>query len=145
MPEIETVIEIDAPPDVIFNVLNDFNRAQIWNIVITDSKEIEPGKKYFFNTNVGEMTTTRTETIENKKIAMLQDGSPIQEMAYILEPKGDKTEAKLWGVFELEEQRSIMNMAGELLLKSLKVYVNYLMAGGKPEEYKKSFNKIKKA
>ena len=25
---------------------------------------------------------------------MLQVGSPIQEMAYILEPKGDKTEAK---------------------------------------------------
>ena len=145
MPEIETVIEIEAPPDIRFNVLNDFNRAHIWNIVITESKEIEPGKKYFFNTNVGEMTTTRTETIKNKKIAMLQEGSPIQEMAYILEPKGDKTEAKLWGVFELEEQRSIMQMAGELLLKSLKVYVNYLVAGGKPEEYKKSFGKIKKA
>jgi hypothetical protein len=145
MPEIETKIEINAPPDVIFKILDDFKNAQVWNIVISHTEEIEPNKKYFFKTNVGDMTTTRTETIENKKVAMLQEGSPLQEMAYLIEPKGDVTEVAIWGVFELEEQRSIMKMAGELLLKSLKVYVNYIVAGGKPEEYTKSFDKIKNA
>jgi hypothetical protein len=145
MPEIESKMEINASPEAIFKILDDFNSAKIWNIVITDSKELEPHKKYFYNTNVGDMTTTRTETIKNKKIAMLQEGSPIQEMAYILKPKGRGTEMTLWGIFELEEQRSIMVMAAELLLKSLKVYVTYLESGGKPEDYKKSFNKIKKA
>ena len=53
MPEIETKIEINAPPDVIFKILDDFNNAQIWNIVITHTEELEPNKKYFFKTNVG--------------------------------------------------------------------------------------------
>ena len=144
MPEIETKIEINAPPDVIFKVLNDFMGTEIWNIVVTESEELEPNKKYFFKTNVGDMTTTRTETVENRKIAMLQEGSPITEMAYILEPKGDITEVAIWGIFELEEQRSIMKMAGEMLLKSLKVFVNFLVAGGKPGEFTKSFAAIKK-
>ncbi|MFX1339768.1 MAG: SRPBCC family protein [Promethearchaeota archaeon] len=144
MPEIETKIEIKAPPNVIFKILDDFKNAQVWNIVITHTEELEPNKKYFFKTNVGDMTTTRTETIENRKVAMLQEGSPIQEMAYLIEPKGEMTEVTIWGIFELEEQRSIMKMAGELLLKSLKVYVNYIVAGGKPEEYTKSFDEIKK-
>jgi hypothetical protein len=145
MPELESKIEINASPEVIFKVLDDFNSAKIWNIVITESEELEPNKKYFYKTNVGDMTTTRTETIENEKIVMLQDGSPIQQMAYIVKPKGAGTEVTLWGIFELEEQRSVMIMAGELLLKSLKTYMNYLMAGGNPKEYKKSFGKIKKA
>jgi len=38
-----------------------------------------------------------------------------------------------------------MEMAGDLFLKSLKVYADYLSSGGNPEEYKKSFSKIKKA
>ena len=145
MPEIETKIEINAPPDVIFKILDDFKTAQVWNIVISHTEELEPNKKYFFKTNVGDMTTTRTETVENKKVAMLQEGSPIQEMAYLIEPKGDVSEVAIWGVFELEDQRSIMKMAAELLLKSLKVYVNYIVAGGKPEEYTKSFDEIKDA
>jgi len=144
MPEIETKIDIDASPEMIFNVLDDFNKAQVWNIVITHTEELEPNKKYFFKTNVGDMTTTRTETIKNEKIAMLQEGNPITEMAYITKPKGDGTEVTLWGIFELEEQRPIMKMAGELLLKSLKAYINFLNSGGKPEDYTKNFEEIKK-
>lgn len=144
MPEIETFIEMDATPEIIFKVLDDFKRTHVWNIVVSESEELEPNHKYFFKTNVGDTTTTRTETIENKKIAMLQEGAPIQEMAYFLEQKGDKTEVKLWGIFDLEDQRSIMKMAADLLLKSLKVFINYLVAGGNPEEFKKSFEEIKK-
>jgi hypothetical protein len=144
MPEIETKIDIHASPEMIFDVLDDFNKAQLWNIVITHGEELEPGKKYFYKTNVGDMTTTRTETIKNKKIAMLHDGNPISEMAYITKPKGNGTEVTLWGIFELEEQRPIMKMAADLLLKSLKAYINFLTSGGKPEDYTKNFEEIKK-
>ena len=51
----------------------------------------------------------------------------------------------MWAEFELENQREVMEMAADLFLKSLKVYVDYLNAGGNPEEYKKSFSKIRKA
>ena len=36
-------------------------------------------------------------------------------------------------------------VSGDLFFKSLKVYSDYLNDGGNPEEYKKSFSKIKKA
>ncbi|MCK4383725.1 MAG: hypothetical protein KAW66_10555, partial [Candidatus Lokiarchaeota archaeon] len=64
---------------------------------------------------------------------------------YIFEPKGDTTVVTMWAEFELEDQREVMEMAADLFLKSLKVYIDYLNAGGNPEEYKKSFSKIRKA
>lgn len=75
----------------------------------------------------------------------IQEGSPMKKIGYIFEPKGNVTKVTLWTEFELEDQRMIMEMAGDLFLKSLKVYIDYLVAGGNPEEYKKSFSKIKKA
>jgi len=75
----------------------------------------------------------------------IQEGSPMQKIGYVFEPKGDTTAITLWAEFELEDQRGVMEMAGDLFLKSLKVYSDYLSAGGNPEEYKKSFGKIKKA
>ncbi|MBA7675458.1 hypothetical protein ES703_83693 [subsurface metagenome] len=64
-------------------------------------------------------------------------------MGYIFKPVDKDVEVTLWCEFELEDQRSVMEIAADLFLKSLKVYVDYIEAGGNPEEYKKSFSKIK--
>ncbi|MBY9020994.1 MAG: SRPBCC family protein [Candidatus Lokiarchaeota archaeon] len=144
MPLIELKIEINSSVEKIYEILNDYLALPIWNIVVTECAQLEP-KKYFLKTNVGDITNTEIENIPLEKMTSIQEGSPMQKMGYIFEAKGDSAIVTLWAEFELEDQRSIMEMAGDLFLKSLKVYVNYLKDGGNPEEYKKSFSKIKKA
>ncbi len=144
MPIIEKKIEIKASVEKVYDVLNDYMSLPKWNIVVTEIEQLE-SKKYFLKTNVGDVTNIEIENIPHEKMTSIQEGSPMKKIGYIFEPKGDATKVTLWAEFELEDQRMIMEMAGDLFLKSLKVYMDYLVAGGDPEEYKKSFSKIKKA
>ncbi len=144
MPTVEKKIEIKASVEKVYDVLNDYMILPKWNIVVTEIEQLE-SKKYFLKTNVGDVTNIEIENIPHEKMTSIQEGSPMKKIGYIFEPKGDATKVTLWTEFELEDQRMIMEMAGDLFLKSLKVYMDYLVAGGDPEEYKKSFSKIKKA
>jgi len=144
MPIAERKIEIVSPVEKVYEILNNYLDLPRWNIVVTECTQLE-SKKYFLKTNVGDITNTEIENIPFEKMTSIQEGSPMQKMGYVFEPKGDTTVVTIWAEFELEDQRDIMEMAADLFLKSLKVYVDYLNAGGNPEEYKKSFSKIKKA
>ena len=143
MPQIELKIEINSPVENIYEIVNDYLNLPRWNIVVTECAQLEP-KKYFLKTNVGDVTNTEIENIPREKMTSIQEGSPMQKMGYIFEDKGDSTIVSLWAEFEMEDQRSVMEMAGDLFLKSLKVYANYLKDGGDPLKFKKSFSKIKK-
>ena len=144
MPIVELKKEILSPVEKVYEILNDYLALPKWNIVVTECSQLEP-KKYFLKTNVGDITNIEVENVPNEKMTSIQEGSPMQKIGYIFEPKGNTTIVTLWAEFELEDQRNVMEMAGDLFLKSLKVYSDYLSAGGDPEEYKKSFGKIKKA
>jgi len=144
MPIIEIKKEILSPVETVYEILNDYLTLPRWNIIVTECTQLE-SKKYFLKTNVGDITNTEVENIPNEKMTSIQEGSPMQKIGYKFESKGDTTLVTLWSEFELDDQKEIMEMAGDLFLKSLKVYVDYLNAGGNPEEYKKSFSKIKKA
>lgn len=144
MPTTEKKIEIKASVEKVYEILNDYMGLPRWNIVVNEIKQLE-SKKYFLKTNVGDVTNIEIENIPREKMTSIQEGSPMKKIGYIFEPKGDVTIVTMWTEFELEDQRMIMEMAGDLFLKSLKVYIDYLGAGGNPEEYKKSFSKIKKA
>ncbi len=144
MPIAEKIIEIKASVEKVYEILNDYMGLPRWNIVVNEIKQLE-SKKYFLKTNVGDITNIEIENIPREKMTSIQEGSPMKKIGYIFEPKGDVTKVTLWTEFELEDQRMIMEMAADLFLKSLKVYIDYLVAGGNPEEYKKSFSKIKKA
>jgi len=144
MPIAERKIEIVSPVEKVYEILNNYLDLPRWNIVVTECTQLE-SKKYFLKTNVGDITNTEIENIPFEKMTSIQEGSPMQKMGYVFEPKGDTTVVTIWAEFELEDQRDIMEMAADLFLKSLKVYIDYLNAGGNPEEYKKSFSKIKKA
>jgi len=144
MPIIELKKDIPSPVETVYEILNDYLTLPRWNIIVNECTQLE-SKKYFLKTNVGDITNTEVENIPNEKMTSIQEGSPMQKIGYIFEPKGDTTLVTLWAEFELDDQKEIMEMAGDLFLKSLKVYVDYLSAGGNPEEYKKSFSKIKKA
>jgi len=144
LPKAEKKIEIKASVEKVYEILNDYMGLPRWNIVVNEIEQLE-SKKYFLKTNVGDVTNIEIENIPREKMTSIQEGSPMKKIGYIFEPKGDVTKVTLWTEFELEDQRMIMEMAADLFLKSLKVYIDYLVAGGNPEEYKKSFSKIKKA
>ena len=144
MPKLEIKIELNAPVEKVYEILNDYMGLPIWNIVVREVERLEP-KKYFIKSNVGDIMNIEIENIPNERMTSLQEGSPMEKIGYIFKPLDDKTEVTLWTEFELENQRSVLKIAGDLFLKSLKVYVDYIMAGGNPEEYKKSFEEIKNA
>ena len=140
----EMKIELDSPVKAIYEILKDHGTLAKWNIVVQESTLIEP-KKHFMKTNVGDITNIEIENVPCEKMTSVQEGSIIQKIGYIFEDKGESTIVTLWAEFELEDQRNVMEIAGDLFLKSLKVYANYLKDGGNSSNYKKSFSKIRKA
>jgi hypothetical protein len=144
MPRLEKKIILDAPIEKIYDILNDYMSLPVWNIVVNKIEQLGP-KKYFLNTNVGEVTNIEIENIPYERMTSKQEGSPMEKIGYIFSPKEKRSEVTIWTEFELEEQRDVLDMAADLFLKSLKVYINHLQSGGTPQNYKKSFSKIKKA
>ncbi len=144
MPKLERKIELKAPVETVYGILNNYMGLPIWNIVVKEIEQLEP-KKYFIKSNVGDIMNIEIENIPNERMTSIQEGSPMEKIGYIFKPIGDKTDVIIWTEFELENQRSVLEIATDLFLKSLKVYVDYIMAGGNPEEYKKSFEEIKNA
>ena len=145
MPSIELKIELDSPVEEIYEILKDYLTLPRWNIVVTECTELEP-KKHFMKTNVGDIINIEIENVPLEKMTSIQENSPMQKIGYIFDRiSSSSTNVTLWAEFELEDQRNVMEIAGDLFLKSLKVYVNYLKVGGDPLKYKKSFSKIRKA
>ncbi|MHA1359733.1 MAG: hypothetical protein ACTSRC_16590 [Candidatus Helarchaeota archaeon] len=98
MPRLERKLEIKAKAETIFKILDDTMNYPRWNIVINEMSEIAPGK-HFAKTNVGDVTSTRTETVVNKRISTSQEGSPMTAMGYILRPNGEVVEVTIWADF----------------------------------------------
>ncbi len=144
MPRLEKKIILDAPIEKIYDILNDYMSLPVWNIVVNKIEQLGP-KKYFLNTNVGEVTNIEIENIPYERMTSKQEGSPMEKIGYLFSPKEKRSEVTIWTEFKLEEQRDVLDMAADLFLKSLKVYINHLQSGGTPQNYKKSFSKIKKA
>jgi len=136
MPRAERKLEINAPPERIYGILEDSLSYPIWNIVVNEIKEIGPDK-YFSKTNIGDITSTVTERVQNKKISSTQEGSPMTAYGNVLEPKGDITSVTLWAEFEKEENEKMLVRAGEIYLESLKRYAEFLEEGGDPSKYDK--------
>jgi hypothetical protein len=136
MPRAERKLEINAPPERIYGILEDSLSYPIWNIVVNEIKEIGPDK-YFSKTNIGDIISTITERVPDKKISSTQEGSPMTAYGNVLEPKGDITSVTLWAEFEKEENEKMLVRAGEIYLESLKRYAEYLEEGGDPSKYDK--------
>ena len=144
MPKLEKKRVLDAPVERVYDIMNDYMSLPVWNIVVNEITQMEP-KKYFLKTNVGDITNIEIENVPYKKMTSIQEGSPMEKIGYIFEPKGDKTEVTIWTEFELENQKGVLDIAADLFMKSLKVFVDFVMSGGNPQEYKKKFETIKNA
>ena len=136
LAKFERKVEINASPNKIYDILNDETLEEKWNITVKKLTTIEPDK-YSVKTTVGDIISTVTERVENERISMDIEGGPFSKMGYVLTPKGDSTEVMGWAEFEDPNQESILGMAGDMLLESLKKYVDHLESGGSPAEYNK--------
>lgn len=136
LAKFERRVEINASPNKIYDILNDETLEEKWNITVKKLSTIEPDK-YSVKTTVGDIISKVTERVENERISMDIEGGPFNKMGYVLTPKGDSTEVMGWAEFEDPNQESILGMAGDMLLESLKKYVDYLESGGNPTEYNK--------
>jgi len=136
MPKVERKVDIKAPQKTIFKIIDDDDDYARWNIVVNEVKKLGKGN-YFFKTNVGDVTSTRIKTDPPNSLSATQEGSPMTSLGYILKPKGEIVEATIWAEFDDANQEPILGIAGEMLLKSLKKYAEFLASGGKPAEFKK--------
>ena len=136
MPRVERSVDISAPQEKIFKIIDEDNDYARWNIVVNEVTELGPGN-YFFKTTVGDVTSTRIETNPPESLSATQEGSPMTSLGYVLKPKGDVVEATIWAEFDDPSQEALLGIAGEMLVKSLKKYAEYLEAGGNPDEYDK--------
>ncbi|MHA2281688.1 MAG: SRPBCC family protein [Promethearchaeota archaeon] len=136
MPRVEKTVDISAPQEKIFKIIDEDRDYARWNIVVNEVTELGPGN-YFFKTNVGDVTSTRIETNPPDSLSATQEGSPMTSLGYVLKPKGDVVETTIWAEFDDPGQEPMLGIAGEMLVKSLKKYAEYLEAGGNPDEYNK--------
>jgi hypothetical protein len=136
MSKLERKLEISASQDTIWKIIDDNDNYPKWNIVVNEVKKLGEGK-YFFKTNVGDINSTRIETNPPNRLAATQEGSPMTSLGYVLKPKGDIVEATIWAEFDDASQEPILGIAGEMLLKSLKKYAEYLESGGNPDDFNK--------
>lgn len=136
MARVEREIEINAPQKSIFDILDDTKISARWNLPVNEITEISEGK-YAIKSTIGDFTTIRTETIESERLSMRIEGGIFNSMGYILSPKGDMVEVKLWGEFEDEKNEKILVRAGETLLKCLKNFSEFIEEGGDPEDFDK--------
>ncbi|TFG07487.1 MAG: SRPBCC family protein [Promethearchaeota archaeon] len=136
IPELTKTREVNASAETVFKIIDDDPNYAVWNIVINEVIVQGPGK-YHFKTNVGDVYSTRMETIQNERIYAKQEGSPITGFAYDIKPKGDKVEVDITVEFDDPNQEAILGMAGEVFADCLKNYAEYLESGGNPDEYDK--------
>ncbi|MDX1797710.1 MAG: SRPBCC family protein [Candidatus Lokiarchaeia archaeon] len=136
MPKLERKVDINASQDIIWKIIDDEDNYAKWNIVVNEAKKLSEGN-YFFKTNVGDITSTRVETNPPNSLAGTQEGSPMTSLGYKLEPKGNVVEATIWAEFDDVAQEPILGIAGEMLLKSLQKYAEYLDSGGNPDNFSK--------
>ena len=133
---VERNIEINAPQNKIFEILDATHLGTKWNLAVNEVTKISEGK-FAVKSTVGDFTTIRTETVENERLSMDIEGGIFTSMGYILNPKGDMVEATIWGEFDEEKNEKMLIKAGEILLESLKRYVMFIEEGGNPENYDK--------
>jgi hypothetical protein len=136
MPRLDRNVDINAPINKVFEVINDTSLRVKWNLPANEVTEIEPGK-YYVKTTIGEFITIRKETVENKRVTVETDGGPFERYGYILKPKGNITNVTVWGEFDDESKEKMLLSAGLVLLKCLKKYVEYIEEGGDPDKFDK--------
>jgi len=135
MPRIERKIEIESSQEKIYNIVMDADVISRWNPVV-DLAEVETDKM-LLKTNLGDLNVINTESIEYESLTLQLEKGDINSIGYILAPKKDKTEVMLWSEFNDKKFTKSYKSVGDMVLKSLKHYTEFIEEGGNPEDYDK--------
>jgi hypothetical protein len=133
----EKKIEIKSSPKRIYDILIDAEIITKWNIGVDEIVEEEEGKGYHLKSSIGDILIVDWETVENESATWHLKNSDINSIGYVLETKGDIVETTLWVDSDKDKLIKSYEKVGELTLKGLKNYVDFLEEGGTPEDFDK--------
>ncbi|MFX0177006.1 MAG: hypothetical protein ACFE85_12345 [Candidatus Hodarchaeota archaeon] len=133
----ERKIEIKSDPKRIYDILIDADIITKWNPGVNEITEREEGKEFFLKLSIGDIRIVDWEPVENKSVTWHMKDSDMNSIGYILEPKGDIVEITLWVDVDDEKKAKGWDKVGELTLKALKNFVEFLEEGGNPEDFDK--------
>ncbi len=136
MPKLERKIEIESTPEKIYKIVIDGLNTPKWNPIVTAIITIED-EKIQLETDIGGITIINTETDENKSVTWHMDKSDMNSMGYILTPKQESTEVKIWTEFDNKKLLKLYKKESDSVLTGLKNYVDFIEKGGNPDLYKK--------
>ncbi len=130
-------IEIKSSPKRIYDILIDAEIITKWNIGVDEIKDKEEGKEFHLKSSIGDIIIVDWEQVENESVTWHMKDSIMNSIGYILEPKGDIVETTLWADMDSEKLAKGYEKVGELTLKALKNFVDFLEEGGDPEDFDK--------
>ena len=133
----EKKIEIKSSPKRIFDILSDAEIITKWNVGVDEIINKEEGKEFHLKSSIGDIIIVDWEQVENESATWHMKDSFMNSIGYILEPKGDIVETTLWADMDSEKLAKGYEKVGELTLKALKNFVEFLEDGGNPEDFDK--------
>jgi len=134
----EKKIDIKLSPKRIYDILIDAEIITKWNIGVDEITEQKEGEEFLLKSSVGDILIVDWEQVENESATWHMKNSTMNSIGYILKPKGDVVETTLWVDLDNEKLAKGYEKVGELTLKALKNYVDFLEKGGNPEDFDKS-------
>ena len=133
----EKKIEIKSSPKRIFDILIDAEIITKWNVGVDEIIDKEEGKEFHLKSSIGDIIIVDWEQVENESVTWHMKNSIMNSIGYILEPKENIVETTLWVDLDNEKLAKGYEKVGELTLKALKNFVDFLEEGGNPEDFDK--------
>ncbi len=133
----ENKIEIKSSPKRIYDILIDAEIITKWNPGVDEITEKKEGEEFFLKSSIGDILIVGWEQVENERATWHMKNSTMNSMGYVLEPKGDIVETTLWVDLDDKKLAKGYEKVGELTLKGLKNFVDFLEDGGNPEDFDK--------
>ena len=136
MPKVESKIEINAPPNIIYNCLTDISLILKWNSTVKEITQTGPNEGSIKSPG-GDYTYTIIERKENETFTSTAEAEHFTSYGYVLEPKGDLTEVSAWIDYKIVEHEEILERGILFILNDLKKFAEYIEDGGDPNKYDK--------
>ena len=138
----EKMIEIKSSPKRIYDILIDAEIITKWNLGVDEITEKKEGEEFFLKSSIGDILIVGWEQTENESATWYMKNSSMNSLGYVLKPKGDIVETTLWADLDNEKLAKGYEKVGELTLKALKNFVDFLEEGGNAEDFDKKKLKI---
>jgi len=133
----EKKIEIKSSSKIIYDIVIDPEIITKWNVGVDEISQKKEGEEVVLKSSVGDIFIVDWEQVENESVTWHMKSSNMNSIGYILEPKGNIVETTLWVDLDDEKLAKGYEKIGELTLKALKNYVDFLEDGGDPENFDK--------